>query len=157
MNTLLRKNTKKSVEFINEQVDKKSLNRLLSQIYLEFGGAKTATLANNLKMGTDEVMVSNNPMHIRSLIESVKQEFEQIKELYYKAHYPTEVIANQLIDKTPKEEGNALGKVHNPVKQENRLAMQIASLKYGWFLGILCVYCEIFVLHDYGIVKLVHS
>ncbi len=49
MNTLLRKNTKKSMDFINEQIDKKSLNRLLSQIYLEFGGAKTASLANNLK------------------------------------------------------------------------------------------------------------
>ena len=49
MNTLLRKNTKRSMDFINEQIDKKSLNRLLSQIYLEFGGAKTAMLANNLK------------------------------------------------------------------------------------------------------------
>lgn len=49
MNTLLRKNAKKSMDFINEQIDKKSLNKLLSQIYLEFGGAKTASLANNLK------------------------------------------------------------------------------------------------------------
>lgn len=49
MNTLIRKNVKKSIDFINEQVDKKTLNNLLSQIYLEFGGAKTATLANNLK------------------------------------------------------------------------------------------------------------
>lgn len=45
----LYKNTKKSLDFINEKMDKKSLNNLLSQIYLEFGGAKTATLANNLK------------------------------------------------------------------------------------------------------------
>ena len=49
MNTLIRKSSKKSFDFINEQVDKKALNKLLSQIYLEFGGAKTATLANNLK------------------------------------------------------------------------------------------------------------
>lgn len=49
MNTLLRKNAKKSIDFINKQVDKKALNNLLAQIYLEFGGAKTATLANNLK------------------------------------------------------------------------------------------------------------
>lgn len=43
------KNTKKSLEYINKVIDKKSLNALLSQIYLEFGGAKTATLANSLK------------------------------------------------------------------------------------------------------------
>lgn len=49
MDTLIRKNTKKSPDFINQQMDKKSLNKLLAQIYLEFGGAKTATLANNLK------------------------------------------------------------------------------------------------------------
>lgn len=48
-NTLVRKNTKKSVDFINKQMDKKALNQLLSQIYLEHGGAKTAELANNLK------------------------------------------------------------------------------------------------------------
>ena len=49
MNTLIRKNTKKKMDFINEQVDKGSLRKLLSQVYLELGGAKTATLANNLK------------------------------------------------------------------------------------------------------------
>ncbi len=43
------KNAKKSLEYINKIIDKKSLNNLLSQIYLEFGGAKTATLANSLK------------------------------------------------------------------------------------------------------------
>jgi len=42
-------NKKNSIEFINKQMDKKALNQLLSQIYLEFGGAKTAELANNLK------------------------------------------------------------------------------------------------------------
>lgn len=42
-------NTKKSLDYINKIIDKKSLNNLLLQIYLEFGGAKTATLANSLK------------------------------------------------------------------------------------------------------------
>ena len=34
---------KKSVDFINKQMDKGALKNLLAQIYLEFGGAKTAT------------------------------------------------------------------------------------------------------------------
>lgn len=42
-------NAKRSLDYINKIIDKKSLNNLLLQIYLEFGGAKTATLANNLK------------------------------------------------------------------------------------------------------------
>jgi len=42
-------NAKKSIDFINKQMDKKGLNKLLSQVYLEFGGAKTAELANSLK------------------------------------------------------------------------------------------------------------
>ena len=45
----LYKNSKKSLDYINKIVDKKTLNNLLLQIYLEFGGAKTATLANGLK------------------------------------------------------------------------------------------------------------
>ena len=36
-------------EFINTHMDKKGLNKLLSQMYLEYGGAKTAELANTLK------------------------------------------------------------------------------------------------------------
>ncbi len=40
---------KKTVDYINKQMDKKGLNNLLSQMYLEFGGAKTAELANSLK------------------------------------------------------------------------------------------------------------
>ncbi|MBQ2983638.1 MAG: DNA-directed RNA polymerase subunit beta'' [Candidatus Gastranaerophilales bacterium] len=40
---------KKQVEFINKVMNKKALNQLLSQVYLEWGGAKTAELANNLK------------------------------------------------------------------------------------------------------------
>ena len=42
-------NAKKSIDFINKQMDKKGLNKLLAQVYLEFGGAKTAELANSLK------------------------------------------------------------------------------------------------------------
>ena len=38
-----------SLDFINKQMDKKGLNKLLAQIYLEFGGAKTAELADTLK------------------------------------------------------------------------------------------------------------
>ena len=40
---------KKHVEFINKVMNKKALNQLLSQVYLEWGGAKTSELANNLK------------------------------------------------------------------------------------------------------------
>ena len=36
-------------DFINKQMDKKGLNKLLAQIYLEYGGAKTAELADTLK------------------------------------------------------------------------------------------------------------
>ncbi len=51
MTTLELENSKKKkhVEFINKVMNKKALNQLLSQVYLEWGGAKTAELANNLK------------------------------------------------------------------------------------------------------------
>ena len=39
----------KTLDSINKQMDKKSLNNLLLQVYLEYGGAKTASLANALK------------------------------------------------------------------------------------------------------------
>ncbi len=45
----MHKNTKKQLDYINKQMDKKSLNKLLAQVYLEYGGAKTAALADNLK------------------------------------------------------------------------------------------------------------
>ncbi|MDD3238099.1 MAG: DNA-directed RNA polymerase subunit beta'' [Candidatus Gastranaerophilales bacterium] len=47
MDTLIHK--KKSFDFINKQMNKGSLKNLLAQVYLEFGGAKTADLANSLK------------------------------------------------------------------------------------------------------------
>jgi len=49
MSTLIPRSSKKTIEYINEVVNKKALNKLLSQVYLEFGGAKTAYLANTLK------------------------------------------------------------------------------------------------------------
>ena len=42
-------NTKKAPDFINKQMDKGSLKKLLGQMYLEYGGAKAASLANALK------------------------------------------------------------------------------------------------------------
>ena len=41
--------TKQTPAFINKQMDKGGLKKLLSQMYLEYGGAKTAELANTLK------------------------------------------------------------------------------------------------------------
>ena len=49
METLISGKQKKRMPFINTVVNKKGLNNLLSQVYLEFGGSKTATLANALK------------------------------------------------------------------------------------------------------------
>lgn len=49
METKTYQNAKRSLDYINSIVDKKSLNNLLLQIYLEFGGARTAMLANSLK------------------------------------------------------------------------------------------------------------
>ena len=42
-------NSKKTVDFINKQMDKGALKSFLSQMYLEYGGATTAELANSLK------------------------------------------------------------------------------------------------------------
>lgn len=49
MSTMLSKNPKKSLDFINTVMDKKALNRLFSQIYLDYGTSKTAFLADQLK------------------------------------------------------------------------------------------------------------
>ena len=40
---------KKTPDFINKQMDKGSLKKLLGQMYLEYGGAKEANLADALK------------------------------------------------------------------------------------------------------------
>jgi len=49
MSTMVSKNPKKSLDFINTVMDKKALNRLFSQIYLDYGTSKTAFLADKLK------------------------------------------------------------------------------------------------------------
>lgn len=48
-NLLSSKSSKKSLEYINDVMNKKALNNLLSRIYLEYGAAKAAFLANALK------------------------------------------------------------------------------------------------------------
>lgn len=68
MNTIVPKNNKKPIDFINEIMDKKALNKLLSQVYLEFGGAKTAALANNLKnLGFKYATKAGTTISIRDL------------------------------------------------------------------------------------------
>ena len=49
MSTMLSKSQKKSLDFINKVMDKKALNKLFSQIYLDYGTSKTAYLADQLK------------------------------------------------------------------------------------------------------------
>ena len=49
MDTLMHKHNKKTMEFINQVMNKKALNNLLAQVYLEYGGSKAASLANSLK------------------------------------------------------------------------------------------------------------
>ena len=43
------KSAKKGSEYMNKIMDKKALNNLLSQVFLEYGSAKTSYLANTLK------------------------------------------------------------------------------------------------------------
>ena len=70
---------KKTVEFINKQMDKKGLNNLLAQMYLEFGGAKTAELANSLKnLGYRYATKSGTTISIADLqVPAVKKEMLQ--------------------------------------------------------------------------------
>lgn len=82
---------KKHVEYINKTVDKKGLNRLLAQIYLEWGGAKTAELANNLKnLGFKYATKAGTTISIHDLsVPSVKGELlkeaqEQIEQSTYR-------------------------------------------------------------------------
>ena len=67
---------KKTIDFINKQMDKKGLNNLLSQMYLEFGGAKTAELANSLKnLGYKYATKSGTTISIADLqVPEVKKE-----------------------------------------------------------------------------------
>lgn len=94
METKLYQNTKKSLDYINKIMDKKSLNNLLTQIYLEFGGAKTATLANSLKnlgfkFGTKagttiSIADLQVPASKKDLLKEAEKEIEQSTHRYLK-------------------------------------------------------------------------
>ena len=73
------KKKKQTVEFINRVVDKGGLRKLLSQIYLEWGGAKTAELANNLKnLGFKYATKAGTTISIHDLsVPKVKQQLLQ--------------------------------------------------------------------------------
>ena len=79
MDTLIKGKQKKTWKFINQTVDKKGLNNLLSQIYLEFGGAKTAYLANALKnLGFKFATKAGTTISIQDLdVPEVKKELLQ--------------------------------------------------------------------------------
>ena len=72
-------NSKKHLDFINKQMDKKALNQFLSQMYLEFGGATTAELANSLKnLGYRYATKSGTTISIADLqVPAVKKELLQ--------------------------------------------------------------------------------
>ena len=76
MTTTLHSKPKHKFPFINKIVDKKGLNQLLAQFYLEEGGAKTATLANNLKnLGFKYATKSGTTISITDLdVPAVKKE-----------------------------------------------------------------------------------
>ena len=87
-------NTKKTPDFINKQMDKGSLKKLLGQMYLEYGGAKAAALANALKnLGYRYATVSGTTISIadlsvpsikRELLESAEAEIEKSTNRYLK-------------------------------------------------------------------------
>ena len=87
-------NTKKTPDFINEPMNKKSLGKLLGQMYLEYGGAKAAALANALKdLGYKYATVSGTTISIadlsvpsvkKELLESAEKEIEKSTNRYLK-------------------------------------------------------------------------
>ena len=87
-------NTKKTPDFINEPMNKKSLGKLLGQMYLEYGGAKAAALANALKdLGYKYATVSGTTISIadlsvpsvkKDLLESAEKEIEKSTNRYLK-------------------------------------------------------------------------
>ena len=76
MDTLIQKHNKKTMEFINQIVNKKALNNLLAQVYLEYGGSKAANLANSLKnLGYKYATLSGTTISISDLsVPPVKKE-----------------------------------------------------------------------------------
>ncbi|MBQ8668866.1 DNA-directed RNA polymerase subunit beta'' [bacterium] len=87
-------NTKKTPDFINEPMNKGSLRKLLGQMYLEYGGAKAAALANALKdLGYKYATVSGTTISIadlsvpeskKELLESAEKEIEKSTNRYLK-------------------------------------------------------------------------
>ncbi len=87
-------NTKKTPDFINKQMDKGSLKKLLGQMYLEYGGAKAAALANALKnLGYKYATVSGTTISIadlsvpeskKELLKSAEKEIEKSTNRYLK-------------------------------------------------------------------------
>ena len=81
-------------DFINKQMDKKGLNKLLAQMYLEYGGAKTAELANTLKnLGykyatksgvTISIADLSVPESKKALLEEAEKEIEKSTNRYLK-------------------------------------------------------------------------
>ena len=60
--------TKKTPDFINKQMDKGSLKKLLGQMYLEYGGAKEANLCDALKaLGYKYATISGTTISIAEL------------------------------------------------------------------------------------------
>ena len=94
MTTLIPKTSKKNLEYINKVMNKKSLVNLLSQIYLEFGGAKTAYLANTLKnLGfkyatkagtTISIADLDVPAEKKELLQHAEDEIEKTTQRYLK-------------------------------------------------------------------------
>ena len=86
--------TKKDPEFINKQMDKGSLKKLLGQMYLEYGGAKEANLADALKtLGYRYATMSGTTISIadlsvppekKELLEAAEKEIEVSQNRYLK-------------------------------------------------------------------------
>ena len=87
-------NTKKTPDFINKQMNKGSLKKLLGQMYLEYGGAKAAALANALKdLGYKYATISGTTISIadlsvpsvkKDLLKSAEKEIEKSTNRYLK-------------------------------------------------------------------------
>lgn len=85
---------KQTPVFINKQMDKGGLKKLLSQMYLEYGGAKTAELANTLKnLGykyatksgvTISIADLSVPESKKELLKEAEQEIEKSTNRYLK-------------------------------------------------------------------------
>lgn len=85
---------KKTPDFINKQMDKGSLKKLLGQMYLEYGGAKEANLADSLKaLGYKYATVSGTTISIadlsvppekKALLKEAEKEIEVSQNRYLK-------------------------------------------------------------------------